>query len=283
MIRRSRSLTRVLVAGAAALTAVTLSPAAVSDAAPRGTIVVLGDSFSANSPDLSGCSRGATSWPKQLAARTGSRLVDESCSGAGLAGNRFTIADEAQQARAHGGFTAKTSAVLMQFGLNGYWGRREVGIRYLNDCLLHGCGSRSATLAAITPAQFVKYVKPYVDYTRYYAPKARIAVVGYPELLAPGALDGCINVAGAPVARPGSSGLVALMNRIQHAQKEGARQLGIDFIDAQRVTRGRGLCGRAPLVNGVLNPAADLFGIPMHPSVAGDRLMASTIARSLRL
>lgn len=124
-----------------------------------------------------------------------------------------------------------------------------------------------------------------VDYVKYYAPKATILLVGYPELHRDGAREACVTVGGAQVRRPVSSGIIEAMRRLQAAQEGAARILGVGFLDAQAVTRGHGLCTPDPWINGVFHPSLNpvytaLIG---HPTVKGDAVLAEAVRVRLGL
>ncbi|GAB2509112.1 SGNH/GDSL hydrolase family protein [Nocardia heshunensis] len=294
------------VLGAAALTAALLTaaaPLAAADPADGGkSVVVMGDSFTANGdiaaalentapgaqPD---CSHGPTSWPTQLAQGMGLRdsgdLADVSCRGASLvSGPGYTLVHEARAADAAGAFGPRTKAVLIQTGLNDSWGDNEVKLRQtLLDCVLdviRGCGpeaaaeGRATDYRGVNTAEYVQRVKPVVDYVRYYAPNARIIFVGYPEMNPPGAQQWCINVLGVgQIVQSRAGSAIQLWDRVDAAQREGAQQLGVEFFDSRAVTAGHGMCTAEPWLAGILDPASDLMGTPVHPSPRGDAVVAA--------
>lgn len=295
---RSRIARALLVAVVVPLAA--LPFVAVASAAPGGTatntggtatateqpghIVVLGDSFAANNIDISGCGQSPTAWPQQLADLTSRPLINEACSGASLAETEYTIADEAIKAEERGGFTDSAAAILIQLGMNGPWEGSNSGGEFVLECLVeNGCDNTAPLLAKITPQAYAAKVGPVIEYVRYYAPNAKIAIVGYPELVSADDPNGCINVAGVPVTVPNTSGIGAFTERLQLAQVGAAELTGVEFIDTQAISAGQGACSIAPLVNGVLNPQANLFGIPVHPTPQADAALAKLIAGQLDL
>ncbi|MEU0541330.1 SGNH/GDSL hydrolase family protein [Nocardia sp. NPDC005978] len=297
---------------ATALTLALLSaPAPLATAAPADggkSVVVLGDSFTANGdiaaalentapgaqPD---CSHGPTSWPTQLAQGMGlwgtNDFIDASCRGATLvSGPGYTLVHEARTVDAQGAFGPRTEAVLIQTGLNDSWGDNQVKLRQtLLNCVLdviRGCGpeaaaeGRATDYRGLTTDEYVKRVKPVVDYVRYYAPNARIIFVGYPEMNAPGSQTWCINVLGVgQIVQQRAGSAIELWNRVDTAQREGARQLGVEFFDARAVTAGHGLCTAEPWLAGILDPASEFMGTPVHPSTRGDAVVATALQKMI--
>ncbi|MBL1078830.1 SGNH/GDSL hydrolase family protein [Nocardia sp. 2] len=306
--------TRPAMLGAAAVTmaaALLSAPAPYAGAAPVDggkSVVVMGDSFTANGdiaaalentapgaqPD---CSHGATSWPTQLAQGMGlwdsSDFVDASCRGATLvSGPGYTLVHEAREVDAQGAFGPRTKAVLIQTGLNDSWGDNQVKLRQtLLNCVLdviRGCGpeaaaeGRATDYRGLTTAEYVRRVKPVVDYVRFYAPNARIIFVGYPEMNAPGSNTWCINVLGVgQIVQQRAGSAIELWNRVDIAQREGAQQLGVEFFDARAVTAGHGLCTAEPWLAGILDPASEFMGTPVHPSARGDAEVAAGLQRMI--
>ncbi|MEO9328613.1 SGNH/GDSL hydrolase family protein [Gordonia aurantiaca] len=275
-------LARVVSAAAAVLLAALAVTTPAANAAEKGTIVVLGDSFSTNTVNQ-GCEKSPTSWPRQLAERTGRPLINEACTGAAIAETDFTIGDEARKVVERGGFDENTSAVLIQLGLNDRWEGHKGGWKLLTRCVERGCDESDPVLDKITPEAYAARIKPMIDYVRYYAPNAKIAIVGYPELLPANAPDACINTLGVPVSLPNTRGLVEFLDAIQKAQAGAAKITDVEFVDAQALTKGRGLCSNAPLMAGILNPAADLFSVPFHPTPLGNTVLAKGIESQLGL
>lgn len=300
--------TRPSVLGAAAvITAAALlsAPAPHAAAAPADggkSIVVMGDSFTANGdiaaalentapgaqPD---CSHGPTSWPTQLAQGMGlwgtTDFIDASCRGATLvSGPGYTLVHEARAVDAQGAFGPRTEAVLIQTGLNDSWGDNQVKLRQtLLNCVLdviRGCGpeaaaeGRATDYRGLTTDEYVKRVEPVVNYVRYYAPNARIIFVGYPEMNAPGSQTWCVNVLGVgQIVQQRAGSAIELWNRVDTAQREGARRLGVEFFDARAVTAGHGLCTPEPWLAGILDPTSEFLGTPVHPSTRGDAVVAA--------
>ncbi|MEV6278825.1 SGNH/GDSL hydrolase family protein [Nocardia sp. NPDC051832] len=285
-----------------------LAPVGSAAPAPGKSLVVLGDSFSANgditaalensdpaaTPD---CSHGPTSWPTQLAQRLGvwgtTEFADFSCRGASLvSGPGLTLAHQARKADAEGAFGAGTGTVLIQSGLNDTWGTNSMRLRQtLVDCVLQihlSCGpeaaaeGRATDWRGISGELYTERIRPIVQYVRYYAPKARIILVGYPELARPGQQHLCVDVFGiGSIVQLRAGSAIELFDRIDAAQRTAAELLGVEFFDARAETAGHGLCSAQPWVAGLLDPRSELLGTPLHPTVHGDRVVAAALHRRI--
>ncbi|WP_329407665.1 SGNH/GDSL hydrolase family protein [Nocardia vinacea] len=291
---------RLLCAAAIAL-AVSMAGAggAGADSAPEGkALVVLGDSFSANAwdffdPDNSCLRHGETAWPAQLGRLMGvygtDEMVDSSCPGASIdSGPGWTVSMQAAKADKAGAFGPRTELVTLQFGLNDHWGRSQQTLwKSLQNCvfnLVDGCGpeaveqGRMTDYNGVTGELFADRMRNAVTYIRYYAPNARIALVGYPELFTPGSDVLCLNFFGvAPLIQSRGRAVVEYFDRIDAAQREAARLLRVDFLDARTLTAGHGLCTNEPWLNGVFDPRTDIAGLYFHPSSRGDAVIATAI------
>ncbi|GGK57701.1 SGNH/GDSL hydrolase family protein [Nocardia camponoti] len=296
-------LTRLLFATCAALS-VTIATAHADPApaqAPAGKkLVVLGDSFSANNWDPFTenvhCVRKDTSWPTQLTTlmKANNDVVDVSCSGASIdTGPGFTLALETRDADRAGGFGPATELVALQFGANDSWGEHPSTLwNALTDCvldLIRGCDIEAAEqgripdFRGVTGERYAERMRNALTYIRFYAPNARVVIVGYPEVMEPGATKLCLNVFGpSPIVQPRAQALQAYLNSVDTAQREAAKLLGVEFFDARAATRGHGLCSAEPWINGIIDPRADAIGLPFHPSARGDAAVAQAIFDSRR-
>ncbi len=273
---------RVTLLAAAALTAAgALTAAAAAEAAPRGTVVVMGDSFTSDTyAPAQPCGQSPTNWPSRFAAGSGKRLVNVSCLGAELDGPQ-NVYDQAQRARRAGGFTAATETVLVQLGFNDYNG----GLDLYSRCLSRGCPGGESQFGRFTAARFAQRLGPLVTYVKHYSPNARIALVGYPELYAAGDRELCFGLAGARVRVPNSSAAPAFSRRLQSAQRGAAELLKIDFVDLAAATRGHGMCAPDPWIQGVLSPVpghADDVLMVGHPTDRGNLAAARAVRAALR-
>lgn len=279
-----RSVLRVILPVAAGIAALTagLVPAGQADAAPRRNVVVFGDSFTANHNDDIGpaCGRSPTSWPSQLQRITGKNIINEGCSGSTLNG-RYNIYDQAKKARQRGGLNAQTQAVLVQLGFNDFGGGTDLYTR----CFTVGCPGSAASFPRMTTGNYASRLRPLVDYVRYYAPNAKIAIVGYPDVFG-NRREVCTRVAGSgPVVIPNSTAAPAFMNKLQKVQQDAAKRLGAGFVNLQAATRGHDLCSTQPWVNGIFYPnpgIGDTLRVG-HPTPVGDRVAAGTVKRTVGL
>ncbi|MFF2556849.1 SGNH/GDSL hydrolase family protein [Nocardia sp. NPDC058058] len=268
---------------------------ASADPAPEGKeLVVLGDSYTANKWDFlseeAECVHSDTSWPQQLVGlMRPADYLDASCPGASIdTPPGYTLAMEAQKADKAGAFGPRTKLVTMQIGLNDRWGDTDMIMWWsLQKCILNlvdGCGPEAAEQGRMTDyrgvsgAVFAQRISNVVTYIKYYAPNARIVLVGYPELFPSGQNTLCINLFGvAPFIQPRGQAAIEYLDRIDRAQREAAALLGIDFLDTRTPTLGHGLCSADPWLNGVLDYRTDIEGLPFHPSAHGDAVVANAV------
>ncbi|MEU1985591.1 SGNH/GDSL hydrolase family protein [Nocardia sp. NPDC019395] len=288
---------------AAALTVASMyAPAAaapVEKSRPEGkSLVVLGDSFTANYPKFfSGtkeCLHAPTSWPNQLSERMGlagtPNFVDASCSGSTIAsGDGWWLVHEVAEAAKQQAFGTKTDVIAIQTGMNDVWSRDNTQsmISSLQSCVFNfvdGCGLEAADQGRFTDYRnvtgeiYAGAIREVITYMRYYAPNARIMLVGYPELFPAGQEHVCVNTLGAgQVVQPRGRAVTEYLDRLNIAQRDAAQLLGLEFVDLRPVTAGHGLCSADPWLNGFFDPAADVAGIPFHPSAKGDEVAAEAV------
>jgi lysophospholipase L1-like esterase len=293
---------------AAALTVTTLyAPAAaapVENNRPEGkSLVVLGDSFTANYPKFFSatkeCLHAPTSWPTRLSERMGVAgtpdFVDVSCSGSTIStGDGWWLVHEVAEAAKQQAFGPETEVIAIQTGMNDVWARNSTAtmITSLQPCvfnLVDGCGLEAAEQGRFTDYRnvtgkvYANRIREAVTYMRYYAPNARIMLVGYPELFPPAQEHVCVNVLGAgQVVQPRGRAVTEYLDRLDTAQRDAAELLKLEFVDIRSVTAGHGLCAADPWLNGFFDPAADVAGMPFHPSTRGDEVTAETVYERIR-
>lgn len=299
-VQKSTVLSAVLCAVIGALATGIAAPRAAADAEGT-TLVVLGDSFAATAPILAsaddGCTHATTSWPNQLAARTGltgpGRFLDVSCNGGTIdTGAGWTLVHQVKKAAAQGAFGAGTKAVLVQAGWNDTWGASG-GVAFPSvDCLLNftqGCGLDAADqhrlpdYRAVTATAYADRLRVVVDYIRYYAPNASVGIVGYPEVFTPNQTGACMLVAGQQVTQPRAEGYLTYLDRLQEAQRGGAAQLGVAFVDSRAVTAGHASCTGESWISGLGGADSPLEGAPIHPNAAGNAAVAAAIGHQFGL
>ncbi|MEC3957035.1 SGNH/GDSL hydrolase family protein [Nocardia sp. CDC153] len=297
--------------------------AGVADAesAPTGrSLVVLGDSYTANPPcdglltkcvDTDGtgpraCLHGPSSWPAQLStlmALDPEDVENNSCSSATIdtgpvtstgqevpGRGGYTLAQEALAAAKDGAFGPRTRVVAIQLGFNDAWPRDSTvtaDASRVVTCvfdILEGCDENAVAqgrwpdVDAITGSAYAERIRKVVDYVKYYAPNARIELVGYPEVAPEGDSVWCFDLFGlGNWVQPRARAMVEFWDRLQTAEREAAGLLGIDFVDVRPATAGHGLCSNDPWFNGLLDPRPDHSGLPLHPSAHGDAAVAATV------
>lgn len=292
---------------AAVLTVTTLyAPAAAAPAEnnrPEGkSLVVLGDSFTANYPKVfwgtKECLHASTSWPTRLSERMGLAgtpdFVDASCSGSTIStGQGWWLVHEVAAAAEQQAFGPETEVIAVQTGMNDAWSRTNTAslITSLQSCVFNfvdGCGPEAAEQGRFTEYRnvtgrlYASRIREVITYMRYYAPNARIMLVGYPELFPAGQEHVCVNVLGAgQVVQPRGRAVTEYLDRLDTAQREAAELLDLEFVDIRSVTAGHGLCSDEPWLNGFFDPTADVAGIPFHPSAHGDAVTAEAVYERL--
>ncbi len=268
---------------------------ATSGADPVGGVplVVLGDSFTATAPVLAhaddGCARSASSWPNQLAAAAGlaaANFTDVSCNGGTIdTGAGWTLVHQARKAFARGALGTDTRVVLLQAGMNDVWGASSGTAFPSTDCLLNvvaGCGldaaaqNRLPDYAAVTDTAYADRVRDVITFVRYYAPNARVSLVGYPEIFEPGQPEACMDLAAVGrVVQPNAEGYITYLARLQDAQRGAAVLLGIEFIDIRSLTAGHGSCSAEPWISGLAGADSPFDGAPVHPNATGNSVVAT--------
>ncbi|MET8426752.1 SGNH/GDSL hydrolase family protein [Nocardia sp. NPDC004860] len=301
---RLRLLAASTVCGTAAvLTA--MAPPTTAETADGKTLVVIGDSFSANGEILDllnaggdpGCKHVPTSWPTQLTQRIGlspDDVEDTSCQGGTIDTSGWTLVHQVKRAVSDSAFGPRTRTVTIQLGMNDAWGTdNPVALSRAFTCLtdlIDGCGpeaaaqGRAPNLDTVTGQAYADRVRQAVEYIRYYAPNARIVFVGYPEIHSPGQDSACANILGINVVQPRAGAVTGFLDRIDTAQREAAGILNVNFLDTRAVTAGHGACTADPWVDGAFDPHTEPLGFPWHPSAHGDSMVAAAmqqwIARS---
>lgn len=280
------------------------APAPAPAHAPEGgsRLVVLGDSYASGTnlmtyPDSRDCMQSVTAWPKDLAGRLGIRdtadFVDTSCSGGAIdTGDGWLLADQARFADDLGALGPRTEAVLLQFGMNDAWVNSVNGhLVPMDKCianLIDGCdrgvaaGNRAQDVRATTPENYANRIRQVVTYIKYYAPNAKIALVGHPEMTPQRGDEICGTFLGLPVVQPRGGAVVDFFAALDDAMRGAARILDIGFVDVRGPFSGHGPCSADPWVSGLFdidNP----FAGPLHPNRRGDAVIAGLVRDALGL
>ena len=244
--------------------------------------VALGDSFTAAPfvpiTDIArGCFRSSNNYPSQLASLLHIEdLRDRSCIGASTAEltgsqptrNGMTVPPQLDA------LSERTDLVTVGIGANnhGLYARMAtVCRRSAQICRLH---DRRVLLGAI-----VDQVRPALvsalQQVRQRAPRARVLLVGYPQLLPPrGGCDLLPRMRGKDRATFRDISL-----RLRQGMRDAAREVGVEFVDFYAVSAGHDICAPHPWVQGRVG---NRRGAGMHPLATGQVALARTIEEVLR-
>ncbi|WP_433565110.1 SGNH/GDSL hydrolase family protein [Nocardia sp. CA-151230] len=253
------------------------------------------------------CLHRDTSWPVQLSALMGvagtADFENATCTNASIDSgpvtstgqevpgrDGYTLAQLATKAAKNGAFGPRTQVVAIQLGANDEWPRDSTataGAPAQLACAFNirqGCDTDAVVpgqwpdLDTVTGAAYADRIRKVVDYVKYYAPNAKIELVGYPELAPENSSAWCLDVLGVfHYVQPRGGAINELWNRIDDAERDAAQLLSIDFVDARTPTAGHGLCSTDPWLLGALDPKVNLVGLPFHPSPRGDTAVAAEV------
>ena len=273
-------------------------PAAItlSSSAPgtlNGPFVALGDSFAAGdliprspSGTPAGCLRSSHSYGADAAAALGmTRYVNAACTGATTADMTrpqsvllgtnppqlsFLAPDDSVVTLTIGGDDIGFLGILQtcaRLGLTDLFG---------DPCQRHyTAGGTDQLVAAINAA--APKVAAALRQIRALAPRARVLLVGYPDIL-PGTGDGCWPLV------PFALGDVPYLNRIELDANQmlatTAQADGVTFVDTYTATIGHDACQPASVkdVEGLI-PASPAY--PFHPNQRGQQVMADRVLAAL--
>lgn len=243
-----------------------------------GEYVALGSSYAAGiglgerasaSPMV--CMRTMGSYPSQVAALSGLKLVDMTCSGSTTA----HILDGGQvflppQLAAVG---PKTRLVTITTGGN------DVG--YIGDLTIMAGNFGPVgkwIYGAVKPADARDYtgvtrnLVEIAKRVRKTAPAAKIVIVNYPAVLPP---TGNCAALGVDDRQAAISREVA--RRLEAATREAARLAGVTLVDAAAASAGHDACSATPWVLG----ARPQNGAAFHPGEAGAQAIAALVAQAV--
>jgi lysophospholipase L1-like esterase len=266
----------------------------------RGPYVALGDSYTAGlgipeqTGATAGCGQSTSSYPYLVARRLRLRLTDMSCSSATI--QDMTAAQptgEGTNPAQLSALSAGTALVTLSIGGN------DIGmVGIVTKCteldlipaLIPGPGSSSRTPCedyytsggADQIQQRIQAVTGNLADTltqiKERAPRARVYVVGYPDLLPAGA-GGCEDALGI------TEGDIAFLNqgevRLNDVLEQVARAAGDGYVDTYAPSQGHDACATPasrwlePLLPA--SPAA-----PLHPNAVGERGMADAVVRAVK-
>ena len=253
--------------------------------------VALGDSYTAAPlvPDTdisNGCLRSTNNYPALVAAGLpGTKLVDVSCSSAAstsLVGVQRTN-DGGVVPPQFDALTEDTDLVTVGIGGND----DKLFATLIGDCsqLRASDPSGSPCKDRLTAGgtdrlkadlrQIRTHITAIVKGIHDRAPKARVLVVGYPQILpARGTCPALLPLATGDVAyaRTINEGLVA-------AQEQGAKAAGGEFVDLYPATAGHDICADDPWINGRYTDAKR--ALAFHPFEAEQKKAAELVLATL--
>lgn len=272
---RGRMRLSLLAAAAVTLVATSLAPAAASSSGPVTVLdyTALGDSYSANAyvrpwATEDGCGRSAQSYPQQTARRLRLRLTDVTCSAAEVRAGlleRQTVLKGPPSVPPRGGWAAKPAQIgavsattdLVTVGIGG----NSVGFAdIVQQCIERGlvsfglgspCSAHYGRGPAATSLEG-RFTALGADLStllreiRSRAPGARVAVVGYPAVVADSA--GCRWGAWhqfGTVTKGDMRWLDSLERRVNTVLREQAGRSGAAYVDTYTPSKGHGVCAGA--------------------------------------
>ena len=274
------------------------TPAGSSAASPAraslsGRYVALGDSFTAaplagRLGQPAGCLRSVKDYPSLVATALGRSvsLINASCYGASTGDLSHAQHTAGQTSPAQlSALSAADRLVTVQIGGD------DIGFGKIAST----CGALSLTSPTGDPcqrhytqggtdqlAQAVTRAAPGVASAlaaiRARAPRARVLVVGYPDIL-PVRGNGCWPEV--TIARGDLPYLRGVEMRLNAMLAAAARRAGDAFVDTYTPSIGHDACthGGTKWVEGLIPTSAAL---PMHPNARGEQAMAQAILRTLR-
>ncbi|GAB7002666.1 hypothetical protein JCM18899A_01370 [Nocardioides sp. AN3] len=269
-------------ASASASASATLpAPPAASSRAPRySRYAALGDSYTAapgvpGRQSSDGCLRSSSNYPHQVAAALPvGQLVDVSCSAADTGDVR------ASQMR---GLPGQLDAVapgtdLVTIGLGG--NDLDLFSRLMGGCLQRdpaaatGSPCTDALRPLVKPAldRIERNLVAVVGAVRARAPKARILLVGYPQIVPASA--GC---AAAPFAAADYPFVHGVNRGLSEAVARAAAAAKATYVDVWSASAGHDICAAQPWINGLTGPGA----APFHPFAVEQAAVARLVVAAL--
>jgi lysophospholipase L1-like esterase len=274
--------------------ALSAEPRAAGALTRTGPVVALGDSYTAG--DLMplsltsrplGCLRASDGYAAQVAKALGASadFVNASCSGAG-------VKEMTQQERTYLGTNPPQLSALapgdsvvmltlggddMGFG-HGLDTCMELSVTHPfgRPCQSHFTTGGSDQLAARVTAEGAKMVAV-LDEIRARAPRARVLLVGYPDLFPQ--QGGCWPVV--PITDADVGYLRGVETRLNAALAQAARAAGATFVDTYTPTIGHDFC-QGPAVKDVEGLVPTSLAAPFHPNARGQAAIAALVLAALR-
>ncbi|MDL5156676.1 SGNH/GDSL hydrolase family protein [Actinomycetospora termitidis] len=278
---------RVVIAVVAVLGLLLVGTIAWANQARPVRYVNLGDSYSSGAginPVAAGtapaCSQSQLNWAHDLASDRGYELTDVSCSGAQT--RHFRTSQGAGVAPQLDALTADTDLVTLTIGGND----NDVFITAFGQCAQLGfqsggrgnpCEQRFGTrfVDQVRASTYPNVVQALRD-VRERAPKARVAISGYLQILSP---QGCFPVM--PIAAGDVGYLNDLQATLNDAVRRAAAETGATYLDVTPLSTGHDSC-QLPGQRWV-EPLVPVNAAPVHPNASGERGMAENAIAQLGL
>ncbi len=255
-------------------------------------LVALGDSYAAGGlvpltpgAEPPGCLRSAKAYPVLVARALHAKLTDVACANAGVA--MMTSAQRTYLGTNPAQFAALTPAaqlVLLTLGgddtgfLNVLQECMKVSVKAPsgNPCQAHYTAGGTDQLAATVAAEGPK-IAQVLTAIRARAPRARVVVVGYPDLFPQS--GGCWPAV--PLAAGDVAYLRGIEVKVNAMLAADARAAGDTFVDTYTPTTGHDFCQPESTrdVEGLL-PGS--LALPFHPNIRGQQVMADAVLAALK-
>lgn len=248
--------------------------------------VALGDSYSAAplvpvTDVADGCFRSSANYPALVAKKLRAKLEDRSCSGARISHlTTSEFADVPAQLRA---VTAATTLVTIGIGGNdqSVFGQLTRTCPQLRASDPDGAPCEARSTASGGDAILTALRKTRVDLTsalqrvHRQAPRARVLVVGYPQIVA--ANHVCSKI---PLAR-GDFAYAARINlALNDALRGAAQATGSTYVDVYAASMGHDICAADPWINGSVNDQRR--ALAYHPFAVEQRTVADLVVAAAR-
>lgn len=279
-------------AGPAAAKSARAPGTAAAPAVRAGPVVALGDSYTGGDLlplDLAarpvGCGRSSRAYPARVASALKAVLVDAACTGAGTrdmtSAQHTLFGTNPPQLNV---LAPGDALVMLTLGGDdmGFWSTlgtcMGLSITDLSGspCRRHFTSGGTDRLAAKVRAEAVK-ITAVLAGIRARAPRARIVVVGYPDLFPQ--QGGCWPVV--PITNGDIAYLRSIEVLLNAVLARDAAAAGATFANTYRPTIGRDFCQRAQVkdVEGLIPTS---LAYPFHPNTRGQAAMAAAVLAAIR-
>lgn len=296
------AVTALLATGALASTA-TAAPAPASSAhrahghhAKVSSYVAMGDSYSATGikpldpgPAGTECGRSDATYSHLIADELGVKSFRDAACGGADTSDYF----HPQHADTPAQLTAlKNSTQLVTMTIGGNDGNVFGGL--VTSCAIASAAERQTTGSingAPCKAQYGALWRKKVEHETYpsvlhalravrkHAPRATVAILGYPRILPEAGVAACYS------SVPISMGDVPYLDRVQrtlnHVVERAAKQTGVRFVDMAKASLGHDAC--QPVGTRWIEPLVGNVSTALHPNVIGHQAMAAKTLKRLGL